>query len=182
MYQYSEQDIQRALQQGLVNERDAQHLTNYLGNQHYAETGVDPNTQQTVPYDRDAALQMLMDPSVPGKEKKKLLQTLQYFDQQMSPEAQAEYGYGKRDGGLAALGMMGAGALVGGGAGYRVGGTLNRVITAPLLGKVSNTAGDVVGIAANELGALGGAVAGGITGNYAGDAIFGTPSAYKEPF
>jgi hypothetical protein len=144
--------------------------------------------------DRDMALRMLIDPEVPAKQKRAILQQLQAMDEQMPP---AEQGYGEEGGGLMSglmgLGGMAAGGALGGTAGMKAGARMT-----PKMGQAAfpaqeggnafmnamRGAGSAMtnpGPMAAGLG-LGGAAAGGMGGAALGDMAFGQPSPYEEPF
>lgn len=149
--------------------------------------------------DRDAMLQMLMDPNTDPRQKKQIMQMLQEMDAQMPPEAAGGGGMGPMGAALAG----GAGMLAGGAAGARGAKMLAGLggEGAGKMGQMAGSVGKAMGPmnskvpgsgAINDLfggtGGLVGAGAGNIAGLMGGAAMSGGPdpsdelAAYAEPF
>lgn len=144
--------------------------------------------------DRDMALRMLIDPQVPAQQKREILKQLQALDEQRPPSEQEYDGEG---GGMASA-LMSLGGALGGGLAGGIGGAKLGVRMTPKMGvplfppveggnAFMNGMRNVGSFAASPgpmAGGVGlaGGVSGGIGGHALGDAMFGQPSPYEEPF
>jgi hypothetical protein len=139
--------------------------------------GVDGEMTPSGP-DRDAMLQMLMDPNTDPRQKKQIMQMLQEMDAQMPP---GEAGVGADSGidgamlgaGLGGAALGAAGAKLGGKLGQKMGHFMDAPMPMPTPGMAAK---------APKVGTVAGGGAGALMGGGAGMLADQDMSPYAEPF